>query len=408
VSSQLWLAAALGGSLLVAAAAQETPANKTVVERTGTLVPSHPTEIKLGLESYAGPLELVEVVAHGAQAQQGDVLARFDTKAIDDLIAAATRDLRSTEIRQQNAREQARLDEEAAAQRLEAANDALNDATEALANFEKTELALKRRGEELTDSSMKDNIDDQKDELAQLEKMYKDDETTDATEEIVLRRSRRGIARSQASFELQRARRQFDTDFAERKQREAKQKAVRDAQRNLDRTQRQVEMERRTRADAQARLDPEMKEAREKVEKLARDRDRLTIRAPAAGTTLHGARDDYKPGRTPPRYEIGGGVTAKAVLFTVAPAAAPGALQVALDLPESQVLALSQGMAAKVTAIVDPSVEMVGRLRYDRFPSARSGAAPENSYDATVELGGTAPVLVAGMRCKVVLEGGHQ
>jgi hypothetical protein len=407
VASHSLLVAVLGSLALAAAPIQDKPeAAKTSVERTGTFVPVNATEVKLGLESFQGPLELVEVVAHGAQVREGDLLARFETKAIDDAVTAAERDLRSTEIRQQNAKEQARLDDEAAAQRLEAAGDAAHDAQEALDNYEKIETSLKKRGEDLSESGMKDNIDDQKDELAQLEKMYTADELTDATEEIVLRRQRRGLARTQASVDLQLARKKYDNDYSEKKQHEARQKAARDAQRNLDRTQRQVEMEKRARADAIVRLDPEMKDAHDRVDKLRRDRDRLTVHATAAGLALHGGPDDYKPGRTPPRHEVGGGVNAKAILFTIA---TPGALQVALDLPESQVASLTQGMTAKVVATYDPSLEMVGRLRFDRFPSARSAGAPENAYDAMVELGSAAsPELFAGMRCKVLLEAGKK
>ena len=397
------LVAVLGSTLLLAAAPfQETQeAVKAPVERAGTFVPASATEVKLGLESWSAALEFVEVVPHGSVVREGDVLARFDVKAIDDAITAAERDLHSTEVRHQNAREQARLDDESAAQRLEAATDALTDAQEALDNFEKIELTLKRRGEALSEAFSKDGIDDQKDELAQLEKMYTADELTDATEEIVLRRSRRQIARTQTSIDLQKARRDFDDSYAEKKQHEQKQKGVRDAQRNLDRTQRQIEMEKRARADSLARLDPEMKEAREKVEKLKRDRERFVVKAPVAGVAVHGPADDYRPGHTPPRHEVGGSVQPKAVLFAIA---APGSLKVALDLPEAQVLVLSQGMAGKVVATADPSLTIVGRLTYDRFPSARSGAGAEAMFDGSVEIGPVAPAIVAGMRCKVVLE----
>jgi hypothetical protein len=159
-------------------------------------------------------------------------------------------------VRHQNARDQARLDDEGAAQRIEAASDAANDAQEALANYEKVDVFLKKRGDDLNEAYGKDNIEDQKDELAQLEKMYKTEELTESTEEIVLRRSRRNLARTQVSFDLQQARKKYEADYAERKQHEAKQKAARDAQRNLDRTQRQVEMEKRARADGIARLSP--------------------------------------------------------------------------------------------------------------------------------------------------------
>jgi multidrug resistance efflux pump len=399
VATGLAFAGLLASSFLAQDAA--APAAPAPVERPGTFVPAGAVEVKLELEAYQGPLELVEAVAHGTPVREGEVLARIELDAIDEQLEAAERDLRSTEIRHQNAREQARLDEESAAQRIQDASEALALAERALEVFEKTELELKRRGNDLSESYNQDNIEDQKDELAQLEKMYTADELTDATEEVVLKRSRRQLARSQASFELQQARRKFDAEYAEQEQRRQKQNAVRDARRSRERLAKQIEMERRTREDSLARLEPEMKTAREKVDELRRDRERLVLRAPRAGIALHGALDDYKPGRTAPRHEAGGSVAAKAKLFTIAP---PGRFSVALDVPESLVLKLTHGMAVKVVPAADPDSALAGRLRFDRFPSPRSAGGPENAYDGIIEIDQAPPALAAGMRCKVVIE----
>jgi len=380
---------------------QAAPAAPSTVERTGTFVPVHAVEVKLDLESFQGPLEIADVMAHGSPVREGDVLARFKTDAIDDQIEAAERDLRSTEIRHQNAREQARLDAENSDARLDDANENLAAAERALAAFEKNELELKRRGNDLSDAYSKDNIEDQKDELAQLEKMYTADELTDATEEIVLKRSRRQLARTETSFELQQARRKFDADYAEQEQRRQKTDSVKDARRGRDRLARQLEMEKRGRDDSLTRLDPEMKSAQERVDKLRHDREKLTVRAPRAGMLLHGALDDYKPGRSATRLEAGGNASPKGKLFTIATA---GEYGVALDVPESLVLKLANGMAVKVQPIVDPDATMMGRLRFDRFPSPRSAGAPENTYDGSVELDQAPPSIVAGMRCKITIE----
>jgi len=391
--------ATLSGSLLLAAApVQDAP---TLVERSGTFVPVHAAEVKLDLESFQGPLEFVDVLAHGSPVREGDVLARFEVEAIDEQIAAAERDLRSTEIRHQNAREQARLDAEGGEQRMEGANDALASAERALAAFEKTELELKRRGNDLNDAYSKDNIEDQKDELAQLEKMYTADELTDATEEIVLKRSRRQLARSETSVELQAARRRFDADYAEQEQRRQRNDAVRDARRNKERLARQLEMEKRGRDDGLARLDPEATTAHERVDQLKREREQLVLRAPRSGIVMHGGLDDYLPGRAAPRHEPGGAAANRAKLFTIA---APGAFEVALDVPESLLLKLDQGMAVKVIPAAQPDGSLMGRLRFDRFPSPKSAGAPENGYDGRVEIDAAPPALVAGMRAKVVIE----
>ncbi len=395
------LVSVLGAAVLAAAPVQPLQEVPAPIERPGAFVPADAAEVKLDLETYQGPLELIEVVAHGSPVREGDLLARFELDAIDDAIRAAERDLRSTEIRHQNAREQARLEIEAADQRAADATEAVENAEKALALYEKTELELKRRGIELTDSFQKDGLEDQRDELSQLEKMYTADELTDATEEIVLKRARRQLARGEANYEISKARRKIDEEVNEPDIAKAKKRSVRDARTNRERLGRSMEMEKRVRDDNLARLDPEMTMARERVEQLRRDRERLTVRAQKSGFLLHGGSDDYKPGHAAPRHLVGGGAAAHATLFTIAK---PGAMEIAIDVPEAAVLKLNQGMAVKVIPAADPERTLVGRLHYDRFPSPRSASGPENVYDGTVELEAVEPSWVAGMRCKVVIE----
>lgn len=397
-----WKSAAAVAACAICFAAAPLQEAPPALERFGTFVPAEVAEVRLELEGFAGPLELVEAIAHGTIVRTGDVLARLKVDGIDRAIEAAERDLRSTEIRHQNQRETARLDQEAAQVRLADANEALEQAEQALALYQRVELDLKRRGVELSDGYSKDNIEDQKDELAQLEKMYTADELTDATEEIVLKRSRRSLARTLASYEIQQARRKIDDEVNEPLVAKGKQKGVRDAKSGRDRLVRQQEMEKRSLDDALSRLDPELMEARERVAKLRRDRERLVVRAPRDGMVLHGARADYEPNRAAARHQAGGTVAGGAVLFTVAK---QGAYSVALSLPESQVLKLDQNLAVKVVPAADGAKTLVGRLRYERFPDPGSASAPENSYGATIELDGAMePSFVPGMRCKVMIE----
>ncbi|MSR48022.1 MAG: hypothetical protein EXS13_13350 [Planctomycetes bacterium] len=389
---------------LAAAPLQDAPpqAAPAPIERNGTFVPAEATEVKLELEGYQGGLKLVEVVAHGTPVRGGEVIARFKLDDVDGAIAAAERDLRSTEIRHQNQREQARTEQEAADQRLADAIEAVEKAEQAQSVYEKTEIELKRRGVELNDGYTQDGLEDQKDELSQLEKMYTADELTDATEEIVLKRSRRQLARSLASYEIQKARRRLDEEVSEPEVAKAKKRAVRDAKTGRDRLARQLEMEKRSRDDGLVRLEPEMGDANERVAKLRRDRERMVVRAAKDGIVLHGAMADYEPGRGAARHQVDAAVGAGATLFTLAQ---PGALAVALDLPESQVLKLDQNLAVKVIPAADAARTLVGRLRYERFPDPRSASGAENSYEATVELDGAMePSFVVGMRCKIVIE----
>lgn len=401
-----WNRAALIAALalpLAAAPAQDAKDAKepAKLERSGTFVPADAVDVKVALEAFSGPLELLEVVAHGSPVRAGDTLARCRLDAIDEALAAAERELRSLEIRHHNAREQARLDQESADLKIADAAEAIDDAEKALALWEKTELELKRRGIDLNRDSIEDGLDNQRDELAQLEKMYSKDELTDETEEIVLKRARRQLARSEASYALTKARQKIDEEVNDPNTLKGKRRAVRDARNQRDRLLRQTEMEKRVRDDNLSKQEPELSAARAKLEKLRRDRDAMTVRAPAAGVVLHGALEDYRPGKSAPRHAAGGNLPGKGVAFTIAKA---GPLAVALDVPESHVLQLSQGCAVKVVPAADGARTLMGRLRFERFPAPRSAGGNENTYDGSVELDEGEPSFVPGMRCKVVID----
>jgi hypothetical protein len=332
---------------------------------------------------------------------EGDVLARFDAKAIDDAVAAAERDLHSTEVRHQNARDQARLDDEGAAQRIEAASDAANDAQEALANYEKVDVVLKKRGDDLNESYGKDNIDDQKDELAQLEKMYKADELVDATEEIVLKRAKRRLAISGDARELSGDRRKYRVDFDEAMQTEVKQEAVHTQEQSLDRLVRNQAIEKRAREDALVRSKDALDLQNQKTERLKRDREKFAIQAPRDGILLHGKEKDYRPGRTPTRYERGSTLPARTDLFLVAD---PDTLAVAVDVPESMLKEVHEGAAVEVQIVALPGEGAPGTLHIEPYPSAKGGSE-ENGYEATAKLDHAIPGVLFGMRAKVKLAG---
>ena len=63
----------------------------------------------------------------------------------------------------------------------------------ALSRFLEWEKAMRLQEADLRLQGSKDNLADQEEELAQLEKMYKSDDLTEETEEIVLKRQRRAV-----------------------------------------------------------------------------------------------------------------------------------------------------------------------------------------------------------------------
>ena len=366
--------------------------------RTGSFVPSDVEKISIEFKEYGGELLFLEVLPHGTPVEEGDVIARFDTRGIDRQIEQAERAVKAAELELRNTRERNAMARESAKSALDDAQFALQEARRSLKGWKEYELAFSKRGAEMSLQYAKDSIEDQKDELEQLEAMYRDDELTDATEEIVLKRARRGLARSIKALELQKDRRAYTVAFSEEPQTKRRERAVAAQERALDHLRRNQEIEARSRAAAIENAEIALGKKRESLERLKQDRTLLTLRAGRRGVLLHGAPEDYGPGRTAPRYKRFDRAAARKTLFTVA---VPDRFEVALDVPESKLKTLHTGLAAKVTPVLSPSLTVLGTLRVDRFPDPKRAGGPENSFRASIELTDRIPGIVPGMRAKV-------
>jgi multidrug resistance efflux pump len=351
-------------------------------------------------EAYAGDLLILDVVPHGSLVKKGDVIAHVDMRAIDDQIRQVELDTHSALVRSSNAEEKSRIDRDAAASALEQAKAALDRARRTLEGWEKFELDLSKRSSELQDRQRLAGIEDQTDELAQLEKMYKADELVDPTEEIVLKRSRRGLDISKTGLGLSRERRSYDEKYAELIQTEIKREAVRVQENALERLVRSQMIDTRAGEDGLARTNAQLSDLQKKLDELHRDRELLALHAPRDGVLLHGSLDDYRPKTTPPRHERGKRLATRTELFTVAD---PQKLAIAVDVPESKLEAARPGSKVEVHPVFDPKSTVSGKLAVAELPEAKSATSPENQYESKVDLDRALTGLRVGMRVKVKL-----
>jgi len=349
-------------------------------------------------DAYAGELLLTEVMPQGSVVKEGDVVARLETRSIDEQVHQAELEATSAAVRNAGVVEKNKIDDEAAASALDLTKSALDRTRRSLEGWTSKEVPFARRGDDIGKKSEDANIDDQKDELSQLQKMYKADELVDATEEIVLKRAQRRLALTQDSVGLSGDRRKYHVDYDEAMQTEVKREAVRSQEQALDRLVRSQAIERRAREDALARSKDALDQQNQRLERLKRDREKFAIRAPRAGILLHGKEKDYRPGRTPARYERGSALTGRTDVFLVAD---PDAVAVALDVPESMLKEAGEGAAVEVQAVAMTSESRTGTLHVETYPSAKPG--DENGYEATVKLDHAMPGVLFGMRAKVKL-----
>jgi HlyD family secretion protein len=381
-----------------AIAASTPPAKPADKERPGVFVPASFKAVSIWPEAYSGELLVTEVMPQGALVKEGDVIARIETRSIDEQIHQAELEARSAAIHQAGVVERNKIDDEAAASALALARASLERARRSLEGWTKHEVPFARRSDEIGKKYEDAGIDDQKDELAQLEKMYSADELVDATEEIVLKRARRRLGISDESRGLSVDRRQYNVEYDEAMQTEVKQEGVRTQEQNLDRLARGQGIDRRAREDALARSTDALAQQNLKLERLKRDRELLAIKAPRSGVLLHGKDKDYRPGRTPARYERGSQLSTRSDLFVVAD---PDSFAVAVDVPESMLKELRDGTEVAVQPVAMPDESGPGALHLESYPSAKGGSGDENGYEATVKLEHAIPGVLFGMRAKV-------
>lgn len=137
---------------------------------------------------------------HGTAVQKGDPLITFETKAIDQQIEDLQRSLVTQMLAIAEAKDTLAQLKETTPHQLDAARRAAEIAKEKHSYFAKTDRQAQKDAAEQRLKRSQQRLDNEAEELAQLKQMYKADEVTDGTEEIVLIRQQNAV--HAAEFDL--------------------------------------------------------------------------------------------------------------------------------------------------------------------------------------------------------------
>lgn len=366
-------------------AASTTPA----ATKSAVLAPTNPTAWAYWPEEWNGPLLVLEVVPHGTQVKSGDVLARIDLRGLEEALRTAELDVRSAQVRHSGLVERQRIEDESSSSTLAQARAALARSERAHAAWKERDLAFEVRGDEIAQRQERSYVEDQVDELAQLEEMYKRDELVNGTEDLVLKRQKRalGIAQDSTALSRDRSKKRFDLDVAlEREQRDEGQRAQTEA---VGRQARSGDIDRAARIDALQRSAEELADKEARLARLRRDREALAAESPRDGVFLHGSTRDWRTGRSPTRIERGATL---AIHTEVAAVADAGTREARLELAGSDLATWKDGTRVVVKPLGSRSI--TGTLRVDPWPRG------DGNFDARVELQAPAE-LPAGTRAEV-------
>lgn len=232
--------------------------------------------------------QIVQIAAHGSKVAKGDVLVKFDTEDIDKKLEDSRRALVSGDLSLAQAERDLKNLVETSPHKLDAAKRAAKIAQEENSYFTQTR---RKASEESADQALKrtkERLENEQEELKQLAAMYKADDITEDTEEIILARQKSAVEAAEFSLRMEVLDHKRTKEVTLPREAVTLANAERDTAIALAKAEDDI-----PRAIQQKKIELEaLKTSREREKKafaeLEQDRKLFEIKAPADGWFYHG------------------------------------------------------------------------------------------------------------------------
>ena len=352
-------------------------------------------EVALVPQEWAA-LVVAEAVAAGTRVAKGDVILRLDTTKLDEQI----RDLEAGQGLAELTFKQAQEDLQVYLQtapiegELIARNHKQHE--EDFAYFNQVELPQLKKIADQRLKQSEQQLEYTQEELKQLEKMYKADDLTEETEQIVLKRARNDVEQVKFAVESQRLEhdRQMKTELP--RQIENHERAHKLAELTFAKSSALHPLLVNQQRLTVEKLKYERLKAQEHLAALKADRELLTVKAPADGVVYYGrcAAGKWSSAELAAKLRRGGSIAAHEVVMTIV---GDDKLFVRAVVPEKELANVQPGAAGKMTATAHPISKLAVRVR-ELSPLPVS----DGNFEARLELVNNPPLpLVAGMACEL-------
>jgi len=355
-------------------------------------------EARIQTRRYAGDLAIAQCVPSGQKVAKGDLLLQIDARPVQAALAVAEGELAVARANFAAAQSAVELGAKADALALAESQRTAQKAADELAWFDKLGGENWKAQIAMETKSAADSLTNQSEELDQLRKMYKSEELTSATADIVVKRALRQVdllktnARLKQSAQDKIEKIEFDQYHAGLV---ASVAATAQGLAELTTRQKQAVVARQAAVGSAwaAQAEAEMKFAF-----LHQDLDALTVRSPIAGVVVYGAFANKAWTVWEPRILAPGQkIAAQSVILTVYE---PGALRAKVPVPESKLLVLVPGTKVRVCPTALPGISYDGVCGPATVAGSAAVGAPQ-TFDIPVELPAVDPRLVPGFKAQV-------
>jgi len=366
------------------------------IEAAGVFAAEKMAEVAFRPEAWA-ELVVLSAVRPGTIVKKGDVVLRLDARKIDESIRDLEAGCELSELAIKLLAADLAALERSAPLDLAAARLAKKAADEDLERYRKIDRAMAVKSAKQALKRAEDLLAYQQEELRQLEKMYKADDLTEETEEIILKRQRDAVERARFALEAAKVKadRELNVDLPRRDiavrdtaERQAitweKTKAA--APVTLTRTR--LELAKQKRAHEQAA---------EKLGKLRKDRQAMTVKSPIAGIVYSGPCVDGNWPKLSQPLRPGTKLAPHDVVMTIVQAEP---IFVRAAVPEKQLHHLKPGVEGRAVPTGYPDRKLKAKVeQISPIPVSPGTFALRIAVDAPKD----PPPLVPGMTCTVKL-----
>jgi len=373
---------------------------KIEVVLSGVFEAQRMTEVSIRPKAWAQPLLVEQAVELGTPVKKGDILVELDREKIDKSIDDAEVENTLSELALKQANEELPILEKALPVDLAAAERTKIQADEDLKRFLEIDKPHSLKSVDFSVKRSKEYLEYSKEELRQLEKMYRSKDLTEETEEIILRRQRFQVENSE--FALKEAELHRDQTLKvdlPRQEERTREGAVKHSI-DLEKARATLPLSLSQKRLALAKLKHDLAKGAERLADLRHDGDAMTVHAPADGLVYFGRCERghwTSAGAVSSKLHKGGTILPDEVFMTIV---APRPLDVRASVDEKDLAALTQRPELKglVTSTLAPA---------RRLPARISSIVPvpheAGKFEAViaVEVGEDLALLKPGMACTI-------
>jgi multidrug resistance efflux pump len=368
----------------------------------GTFEPADAFTVRPHVRRFQGDFIIKKAVAPNTKVARGDSLLELATDDIDVQIAAAQNELKIAQANLTKAQADLKLGQQGDDLAMSIATSSMTNAQNELKRWDAIDGPVVLLASGIESRIADYQVESATDELDQLHKMYKSEDLTSQTADIVIKRAMRVLEIYKVMTQVAHAARDRFAQFeAAIRRQQLSWGASQQAQGvdQLEAAQAQGRVLRQTAlVTAQAAAD----DAARRLAELTRDRQAFDIASPIDGVVVYGAfAHKVWQEVEPERLAAGEKVAADQVVMTVY---TPGKLRLIAECPETQVALLSAGAKLKVTptALSDLSYDAT----CEAMPTIGQMKGPQQMFDVAADLPALDERLAPGFLADVTFDAG--